>query len=267
MSTIQTVYRLWRHAQLGASWRDKWLAFLLGGHACLGPKRQSVRRWFRQSIGKLASGDQVELRCDISGNLARLNLRKEDIADYLVGGEVVNGFYDVPNFTPDLIVDGGANIGLFSVFAAAHFPNVPIVCYEPQPANVKQLRTNLKANEIGANIVTAGLWSHPTTLYFRNQSSYAGYIAEEPPGDPVECVIPEVIESCWLKLDIEGAEYQVVPELLRRGSYPRFITMELHFNVERGTGLLEMLREHGYRVRGGEDRAADCANITAIRQI
>jgi hypothetical protein len=58
-----------------------------------------------------------------------------------------------PAFAPDLIVDGGANIGLFSLQAAAIYPEATIVMCEPLPRNVDQLQKHLKLNHIKGELL------------------------------------------------------------------------------------------------------------------
>ena len=105
-----------------------------------------MRRLFERLITLFASGDMIRLSlAGKSGNMCLL-LRKGNIADYLVAGERVKGAYEAAEgkfrVPPRKIVDGGANIGTFAVYAAALFPGVPIVCYEPEPANANLLAAN-----------------------------------------------------------------------------------------------------------------------------
>ncbi len=47
---------------------------------------------------------------------------------------------------PTLIVDVGANRGYFCVQAARRFPSATVLAYEPEPANLELLATNLELN-------------------------------------------------------------------------------------------------------------------------
>ena len=44
------------------------------------------------------------------------------------------------NFNPSTIIDGGANIGLTSVFFANRYPKAEIVAVEPEEGNFEMLR-------------------------------------------------------------------------------------------------------------------------------
>ena len=68
-----------------------------------------------------------------------------------------------------------------------------------------------------------------------------------------------------MKLDIEGGEYEVLPTLLENGQYPRWISLEIHYFNTKGQSIMSLLRKHGYKIRGGEDRELDCTVISAYR--
>ena len=53
----------------------------------------------------------------------------------------------VVQFEPqDVILDAGANIGLFAIRYGKEFPTVPVYCFEPNPRVYKRLVRNLEAN-------------------------------------------------------------------------------------------------------------------------
>jgi len=193
------------------------------------------------------------------------SMRKGNKADYLIGGELVKGAYEVPDFHPRVIVDGGANIGMFALSSKSYFPDAELVCYEPDHDNFRQLLKNMELNYIQAITHQLGLWSKTTTLYYHSQSSYDGFIDEHPPGIPIACTLPEIKPECWLKLDIEGAEYEVLPTLLENGQYPRHISMEVHHFSAKAQPLFSLLRKHGYTLKGDDVSAIDCSVISAYR--
>jgi FkbM family methyltransferase len=190
-------------------------------------------------------------------------MRKGNVSDYLVGGELVRGAYAPPRAKPTAIVDCGANIGMFSLIASAYFPKTPIICYEPDQKNIECLNANLKRNGIVASVSRKAVWSEETRLYYHASDSYTGYVDRNASEFSIECTRAEVPEGCWLKLDIEGAEYEVLPEILLRGARPSFISMEIHFNNQKGKKLINLLEESGYRLRMPYDSFSECVNIEA----
>jgi FkbM family methyltransferase len=67
--------------------------------------------------------------------------------------------YDINlGFEPKNIIDGGANIGLASVYFKNRYPNAKIISIEPDPENLEVLVSNVaKYNNIF--VKQAGLWS------------------------------------------------------------------------------------------------------------
>lgn len=269
MSALRTALRTLRWARQGCAPRDVALAFLCAGLGAMGRRRALARRRFEAAIGRFARDGQVRLQLWRAGRRITLLLRQGNVADYLVAGELVAGGYPPPEVAsraPTALVDGGANIGMFTLQAHACFPGLPVTCYEPDPANLRQLELNLSANGIAARVVPKALWSRVGDLFYHPAQSYTGFVSEEPSDFPIACVTPEVPDGCWLKLDIEGAEYEVLPALLRAGAQPAWISMEVHAFNTRGQVLLDLLREHRYEVRGQWHPQDICVTVLAIRQ-
>lgn len=262
---LRSIVKQWRRSALATGPRARLLAFLLGVNAGLGEHRRWARRAFHRAIGAFGSGDRVVLALRLDGRPMRLAMRRGDRADYLVAGELLQGGHDMPAIKPSRVVDAGGNIGTFAMAAAARFPGVPIVVYEPSRANVALLEENLRMNGIEATIVAKGVWSEPKTLYFQALDSYTGFVSDDPRGTAIECVIPEVAAADWLKLDVEGAEYEVLPELFGRGIFPYFVSLELHHRREKGDALIAMARSRGYEIRGPIEADTDCINLSLLR--
>ncbi|MBT3312771.1 MAG: FkbM family methyltransferase [Desulfobacterales bacterium] len=124
-----------------------------------------------------------------------------------------------------VIIDIGANIGLFSLFAASKFPGARIFSYEPIPVNFIQLKRNQDINKESRIICYQQAVSGSSgeiELHFDSSDSFttsASITNGENQGDKikVQCVtLPEIfrnndIEHCdLLKIDCEGAEYDLL---------------------------------------------------------
>lgn len=262
---LESITKQWRLSGFAASPPNRLLAFLLGVHAGLGAHRRWARPLFCWMIDRFSRFGRVILVCTVNGRRTSVAMREGDRADYLVVGEFIQGGYQAPPVAPSRIVDAGGNIGTFSLAAAARFPGVPITIYEPDDANALVLAENLRENGIEANLVKKGVWSSATTLYFQTRDSYSGFISNEPSDVAVQCVVPDVASNDWLKLDVEGAEYEVLPALFAKGIYPYFISLELHHRMERGDDLLALARTNGYIAEGPLEAVADCINVTLSR--
>lgn len=120
---------------------------------------------------------------------------------------------------PKTLLDGGANIGLASVFFANLYPHALIIAVEPDEENFRALKRN---TALYPNIrpEKTALW--PTSTFLRiqntNDSGWAFQVAETSPEDSgafKASSIPQVMEDFGishidlLKLDVEGAEYEL----------------------------------------------------------
>lgn len=172
-------------------------------------------------------------------------------------GQCEYGFRLTP--TPETIVDGGANIGLTSVYFANRYPRSRILAIEPDPDNYRLLRQNC---EPYPNItpINAALWPKDEPLSMQNtgQGSWALRVnsATTPEREPreglVRCVTMERLISEYgfrrldlLKLDIEGAEKHLLDS--HRGWLDRVdaIMIETHDRFMPGCtrSLLQVTRQ------------------------
>lgn len=162
--------------------------------------------WLRPGTSDVASFEQIFLRGALDGSCfpqdGALQARAQELGQAAV------------------IVDGGANIGLSSVWFANAFPQGRIFAVEPDPANVAQLRRNAAPYP---NIVPVegALWDKPASLRIVNPDDAAwAFRVDEPSGaSPVRPVpalsIGDLMgragsdELLIAKLIIQGAEKAV----------------------------------------------------------
>lgn len=158
---------------------------------------------------------------------ARFYIRK-GVGDMVAVIEVFyeRHYYLDPRLVTDeklIIVDVGAQVGTFSIFASQKANNALIYSYEPDAASFSQLLKNIKLNGLESRIKAFELavWKErgQRKLYYRDDDSL-GRSFLETRGQSfyvVGCLalkdIFELnrIEKCdLLKMDIEGAEYEVL---------------------------------------------------------
>lgn len=133
--------------------------------------------------------------------------------------------YDIDlDYEPKTIIDGGANIGLASVFFANKYPQATVIPIEPERTNFELLKKNTEgyknvvplrnaiSNQSGLSInvvdTGGGNWAFRTELADSSQQSEAS--------NQVETItIPDIVKKYdfktidVLKIDIEGAEAQL----------------------------------------------------------
>jgi FkbM family methyltransferase len=121
-----------------------------------------------------------------------------------------------------IILDLGANIGAFSFYTALENPNAKIYSFEPYPDNFVQLCDNVKINKLEGRIFPlkeAIAKENGKLTFYCNQVSSRAHSLFNKTGEKitVESTNLETIFSRFkiqncdiLKMDIEGAEYEVL---------------------------------------------------------
>ncbi|WP_238527548.1 FkbM family methyltransferase [Candidatus Nitrosarchaeum limnium] len=123
----------------------------------------------------------------------------------------------------DIIVDVGAHIGLFALFASQFCKNGKIYCFEPIKENYEMLSDNTNLNEI-KNIIPLNLAVSKENEHVRiyldlDESAHSifpqGNTFVDVKSTTVKRFFDEYkIENCDLvKIDCEGAEYEIIDSI------------------------------------------------------
>jgi FkbM family methyltransferase len=167
------------------------------------------------------------------------------------------------DFLPDndqpTILDCGANIGYTVLNYKRKFPGAKIIAFEPDPQFVSCLKSNLKNNKANdVRIVEAAVWTQNGQTSWLCEGIDGSHITlDQQPGEKIVTVqtvdlagyLDEPVDL--LKLDIEGAEYDVVSHLRERLGNVKNILVECHIsqdNIARFGQLLADLSGAGYKV-------------------
>ena len=123
----------------------------------------------------------------------------------------------------DVVIDIGAHIGLFALFASQFCKNGKIFCYEPIKENYKILIENIEMNQIQNifpnNLAVTKETSRVKIFLNDDQSGHSMFIqnknfVEVDSKSLSDIFIDNGIKECdFLKLDCEGAEYEIVESL------------------------------------------------------
>lgn len=180
----------------------------------------------------------VHLRLRLRGAVrpVELILRSTDVGDIaslfenVVESDVRSLFQSAPRF----VVDAGAHIGVFSLIVSAYFPEARILAIEPNRTNIEILERNFSANQVRGDIQPVALWNENTLVGFSGGQSNAGRIQPEEREELVQArtlssiLGDSISEVDFLKLDIEGAELAVLPDVLPQLPQKACIYVELH---------------------------------------
>ncbi len=148
------------------------------------------------------------------------------------------------NFTPEVIVDCGANIGLFAVWMKSRYPKAKIICIEPDPGNFEILKKNVSGF---GDIVceNCGVWNKDSLLKVcdkYNNGEWGMIVEEDLAGGTIRAVsLNSILEKYALtkidilKVDIETSEKQLFSENFDNWlNKVRTIVIELHDKIEEG---------------------------------
>ncbi|MGA9669452.1 MAG: FkbM family methyltransferase [Terracidiphilus sp.] len=231
--------------------------------ALMATSRPRVRFLAHGLLKLLAPGSRVTYAYRIGNRKLKGFLRWKDIdsdlqsATELAWGDCYH-LSQIPR--PDFIVDGGANIGLFTVAAAIKWPDAPIIAFEPVPSNVEAIRSHLGANHLERHVTVeqAALAGRDGSRRFfvrqANQGSFTDDISSHEAID-VSCraiakfLPPNPDITKLIKLDIEGGEVEVLDALFANGGMKKtIIVMELHNTPVTRPWIDELARRIGYRL-------------------
>lgn len=151
---------------------------------------------------------------------------------------VFSGEYEVPLFGSHYdILDIGANVGAFSLWASHRFPFSTTFAFEPNPDCLPYLEENLKNSPVV--IHKHGLGKEGVRPLFNGRSnlgeaSLHTNINGGETGKHVEIKDPLTLpEADIVKVDTEGAELEILTPLINHGRTFRAILLEFHSATDR----------------------------------
>jgi FkbM family methyltransferase len=192
-----------------------------------------VQRWIRNH--------RFQFRHGANGSATRVAVSGADITHLWVADEVlierVYQLNSVP-FAPDLVLDLGANIGLFTLLAAKRWPAAAFVCVEPHPITFSFLCDNLALNKVHATKLQCALDAEVGVRFMADdiqdngavfRSLSAAATATRVMALALDSIIPAQPDlKLLIKMDIEGSEVTVLERLLAPLPDQTFVFLELH---------------------------------------
>tara|TARA_R100000008_G_scaffold8252_1_gene4340 strand:+ start:92 stop:823 length:732 start_codon:yes stop_codon:yes gene_type:complete len=185
-------------------------------------------------------------------------VREGTMDGFIVAEVIINDIYKIKNMLnflnlkePSVVVDLGAQIGGFTKYCAVSFPNTKIFSYEATKENFDLLKKNVSnfSNVKIENKIVCGN-KNPTKIEWDKQDKGLGLntggirVLYEDNKKTLEnnTTLSKIIEENdieqidFLKIDIEGSEYNVIEDAKRTGALKkvRCMVCELHVNPTRG---------------------------------
>lgn len=118
------------------------------------------------------------------------------------------------------ILDGGANIGLATIYWKQRFPEASVLCFEPDKAALRCLRSNLEQRHLsGVTVVEAALGCTNGFVSFDARGGASGRVSDSHKFDDSLHLVPQVRLRDYLnepvdmlKLDVEGSETGILED-------------------------------------------------------
>jgi FkbM family methyltransferase len=170
----------------------------------------------------------------------------------------IRRIYEFETSNPNpVILDGGSNIGTSILFFTLKYPNAKVIAFEPDPAVFNILSENVQQMKCqNISLINAGLGGMEGKAFFRPDGNVGGSISETRMGSIQVSIVPlsSYLESSidYLKLNIEGLEYDVLSEVEKAGLLGNIkqLAIEYHGWVDGRQSLgeiLEILERNHFR--------------------
>jgi len=239
----------------GSSWVDKIKMTVIGyarGHTFSAPGLLS-------GVGRRAF-PEISVRPSLLRGLT-LHLNPSDVSHLVVMDEIlIEQVYSlsVVPFRPDVILDCGAHIGMFTLLAAATFPDARIDAFEPDPENLVWLRKQISVNHLAVNVMDAAVAASDGTARFKANLGCGGALVHDSVMRSASCTvvvrtmrlatfIAELkSERLLLKLDIEGEESKVLPDVLPFLPANCVLFIETHGGDNGWQTAADLMKQHGF---------------------
>jgi FkbM family methyltransferase len=177
------------------------------------------------------------------------------------------------NLTAPVIFDCGANVGTSCAFFKSIYPDSKIIAFEPNPKIAEYLEQNIKNNSLeNIEVIEKAVWIHNDGIELGLDDADSSSIHLEKNKTKVESirlkeylVKEETVDM--LKMDIEGAEIEVLKDCMESLSNVKNIFVEFHSYAnepQRLSELIDVLESAGFRyfVMQPENRSRPFLNKT-----
>ena len=181
-----------------------------------------------------------------------------------------------------IVIDIGANIGVYAIYATTKLKNVKVFAFEPAPKEFATLVCNIKSNHLEEKIIASAAavtGKDETRTLFLNGGPHNSFYDhwKDVEGTQVQCLSlasvfeKNKIERCdMLKMDCEGSEFEIL-QSIPDNIFKKIdaIRMEYHCPPDAPMTpdeLVTFLEQKGYRIIKRETAVDDRGIIWAERK-
>ena len=183
------------------------------------------------------------------------------IPDYMAHcDDVLQGVYDIPlNFTKrvPVIVDIGANVGAFALWASKRWEGCALICYEPVTENYKHI---LDLRDQNPNIIAFNTGVRSAAgqgVMFRGENNCGECSVhqdlDETTGEQIEARFIDAKDIPYghiLKIDTEGCEVEILSRLIQVDRGNEFLAILVEWHRESDRLIIDGLLSEHYQMCG-----------------
>ena len=161
----------------------------------------------------------------------------------------VDEFYFFKTSNPQpVILDCGTNIGMSVLYFKELYPDSRILAFEAEPAIIELLRSNFIRNNItDIKLIPKAVWKDAEGIWFGSESADSSSIYSKAEKRKIESVrLKDYLEKenqiDFLKIDIEGAEIEVLDDCRNSLSNVKNLFVEFHSYIGNTQGLADIIK-------------------------
>lgn len=186
-----------------------------------------------------------------------------------------------------IFLDIGANIGLYSLYAASLYPDMTIIAIEPERENYQELLKNININNF-RNIIPL-----PVAISNSNGARYFKYPDEIPswkagmtgaginhdvqyntPQENTYLVMSMIIDMIYhlfgsidfIKIDVDGDEFDILFGMRRCLPYISAVLVEMNLMKKKHTSVIRFFEEKGFTLENDYNNCADHSRLRRVKE-
>jgi FkbM family methyltransferase len=207
----------------------------------------------------------MRVQTQVTGGQAAL-IDTSDLGQLISCEEVlIDRTYDfslVP-FRPDVIVDCGAHVGLFTLIAGLRYCSAELIAFEPNADNFRMAELQLARFASRLRLVKAAVSTEGGEGWLCSEASNTGYLTSDHHNQQQHVRLVNLLDKApdWagkrllLKMDIEGKERDVLPHIMPHLPERCAIFFEVHGGQEAWDELSCIASQAGFNVTITRKRA------------
>jgi FkbM family methyltransferase len=205
----------------------KWLRDLLTPLSYLRYLLWRLSRSSKEIIVKLAKSKKIIIRPLPTNDLAT--------AYEIFLDEAYQQPIEVPDISPELIVDIGANVGYSIIYFIQKYPNARLIAFEPLPIHLEIINKHLEVNQISnrVEVLEMAVSNTDSNMFIINKGCES-VVIENFENDCLPIKVCDffafvgINKIDLLKMDIEGGEYSILNDERFEAINIRNIVLEWH---------------------------------------